>query len=662
MIDRERNGAMQQTKYEGASFMLDEQRHQARSDAASRDARVEAEQGQLPTLRVLTCGSGAAGKSTLIGRLLDEAMLVHDDTLLPSKAGSAVDGATDDAIDLARRVDGCRAEREPGTTTDVAYHQFATGRRKFIVADAPGHEQFTRYMVAGASRCDLALVLVDARMGVTRQTRRHAYIAHLLGIRSIVLAVNKMDLVEFDRSRFDEVVASFRSFADGLAFENVVAMPLSALSGDNLTGRSARLEWYGGPSLLTHLETAVIDRDVASVQVGMRMPVQWVCRTDPDFRGSSGTLASGRIKPGDEVMAVPSLQTARVKRIVTKDGDLDEARAGDAVVLTFDREIDTVRGDVLSAPKDVPEVADQFAAHIIWMTSEPMLQGRPYTIVLATQTATAQISDIRHIVSMDSREELSGRRLNLNDVGLCNFSVNHPLVLEPYTRCRDLGGFILIDRTTNETVAAGMIRHGLRRAHNIQWQKLSIDQSQRVQLKGHRGACLWFTGLSGSGKSTIANELEKLLIQRGIHTYIMDGDNVRHGLCRDLGFTDADRVENIRRVAEVARLMVDAGLVTIVSFISPFRAERQFARERFDEADFIEIFIDTPIEVCEARDPKGLYRKARANEIANFTGISSPYEPPLDAECRLLAGEVAPAQLARIVLDELIARGVIRSG
>ncbi len=613
---------------------------------------------ELPLLRILTCGSVDDGKSTLIGRLLYETGRIPADTLHALEQDSRSFGTTVGSYEFALLVDGLQAEREQGITIDVAYRYFSTVRRKFIVADTPGHEQYTRNMATGASRCDLAILLVDARKGIITQTRRHTFIAQLLGIKNFLLAVNKMDLVGFDRDRFTEIEAGYRAFAGKLELTNVTAIPISALAGDNLVARSLQTPWYDGPTVLEHLESV----DIATPADGLRpfrMPVQWVCRPDLDFRGYAGTVASGRIKPGDAIMALPALATGNVSRIVTFEGDRDDAGPGQSILLTLDREIDVARGDVLCAPTDTPDVADQFTAHIVWMSTAPLLKGRPYLIKLATQQTTAQVSEIKHLISMDTLEPLAGRRVECNEIALCNISLSRPLVLEPYDANKTLGGFILIDRTSAETVGAGMIRHSLRRAHNIQWQALTVTRAQREQLKGHRGCCLWFTGLSGSGKSTVANHLEKLLSAEGIHTYILDGDNVRHGLNRDLGFKDADRVENIRRVAEVAKLMVDAGLVTIVSFISPFRAERQFARELFDQGEFLEIFVDTPLEVCERRDPKGLYRKARAGEITNFTGISSPYEPPLNAECHLHAAEAAPQVLADAVHSELVARGLI---
>lgn len=617
-----------------------------------------AQSDELPMLRFLTCGSVDDGKSTLIGRLLYDARLIADDTLLLMQQDSKVTGASGDAIDFALLLDGLHAERQQGITIDVAYRYFATNRRKFIVADTPGHEQYTRNMATGASRCSLAVLLVDARKGLTQQTRRHTYIANMLGIRHLVLAVNKMDLVNCAEERFLEIAADHAKFLDALAPSHVVAIPVCARDGDNIAIRSTRMPWYGGPTLLAHLESI----DTAAKEEGVtpfRMPVQWICRPNPDFRGYAGTIAEGSVAPGDTVRILPSRREARIARIVTADAELSRASKGDAVIVTFNSEVDVARGDVVCANDHEPEWVDQFTAQIIWFGERPMLKGRPYHLKLATQSAIAQISDIKHLIGINTLEHLAGHALRLNDIGVCNISLDRPIVIEPYVVNHDLGGFILIDRTSNDTVAAGMVSHGLRRAHNIRWQDLAVTKERRSVINGHKGCCLWFTGLSGAGKSTIANELEKQLCDRGVHTYILDGDNVRHGLNRDLGFTDADRVENIRRVAEVAHLMVDAGLVTIVSFISPFRAEREFARELFEEGEFLEIFVDTPLEICEARDPKGLYRKARAGQLANFTGIDSDYEPSSNPEHRLSTDAAAPDELARRILADLIQRQLI---
>jgi bifunctional enzyme CysN/CysC len=613
---------------------------------------------EKPLLRLLTCGSVDDGKSTLIGRLLYDSRLVFDDTLAALESESKTWGTTGGDLDFALLVDGLQAERAQGITIDVAYRYFSTPERKFIVADTPGHEQYTRNMVTGASRSDLAIILVDARKGILKQTRRHSFIVNLLGIRHVVLAINKMDLVGYDEARFDEIVAAYQAFADSIGLTGLTPIPLSALKGDNLTRKSDAMPWYGGPALLEHLERVDVE-SAAETGDGMRLSVQWVCRPDQSFRGYAGTVSRGRLRVGDGVVAMPSAHVSTVARILGPDGDIDEAAAGDAVIVTLADEIDVFRGDVLCSAKDRPEVANQFQAHIVWMGSKPLFKGRPYLIRLGAQNGIAQISEIKHSISMDTLEEVAGRKLEMNDIAVCNISTTKPLVIEPYTTSRELGGFVLIDRTTNETVGAGMIQFGLRRAHNIHWQAINISKQQRALIKGQKGCCLWFTGLSGSGKSTIANQLEKHLFELGLHTYILDGDNVRHGLNRDLGFTEADRIENIRRVAEVARLMVDAGLITIVSFISPFRAERQFARERFEAEEFLEVFVDTPLEVCEARDPKGLYRKVRSGEIKNFTGISSPYEPPLEPECHIRSDEAPPQAHVVRLFEQLMKRGVI---
>ena len=608
-------------------------------------------------LRFLTCGSVDDGKSTLIGRLLYDTKLVFDDTLEELEQESKIFGTTQSDIDFALLVDGLQDERAQGITIDVAYRYFSTPKRSFIVADTPGHEQYTRNMATGASHCNLAVILIDARNGVVRQTRRHTFIVNLLGIKNVTLAVNKMDLVDYDQERHEEIVRDYIEFTKEIGLTNITAIPISALEGSNLVSKSQATPWYDGPTLLEYLEDVEVEERVSTN--GTLMPVQWVCRPDHDFRGYAGTVISGQIKPGDALSVAPSGHTADVKRIVTHDGEKERADPGDAVIVTLDTEIDITRGDVLCSPTDRPEVVDQFAAHIVWMSSNPMLIGRPYRLNLGTQNAHARITDIRHAISMDTLEQLASRKLELNDVAFCNLTTSKPLVITPYQQNRELGGFVLIDRTTNETVCAGMIEFGLRRSHNVHWQALTISREQRALTKGHKGCCLWFTGLSGSGKSTVANQVEKRLYDQGVHTYVLDGDNVRHGLCRDLGFTDADRVENIRRVAEVAKLMVDAGLIAVVSFISPFRAERQFARELFENDEFIEVFVDTPLEVCETRDAKGLYAKARAGDIANFTGISSPYEPPITPECHLSGHKETPDALAQQVLKALHFRKIV---
>src|SRR5690348_9058458 len=608
-------------------------------------------------LRFLTCGSVDDGKSTLIGRLLYDTKLILEDQLLALERDSRKHGTTGDDIDFALLVDGLEAEREQGITIDVAYRFFATDKRKFIVADTPGHEQYTRNMATGASNSDLAVILIDARKGVLTQTRRHAYIASLLGIRHVLLAVNKIDLVDYAQATFDHIVQDFADFSQRLGFASVMPIPISARFGDNVIASSAKTPWYVGPSLLAHLETVDVDTDV--VGKPLRFPVQWVNRPNLDFRGFSGTIVGGRVRKGDTVTVAKSGRNSKVARIVTADGDLDEAAAGEAVTVVLKDEVDISRGDVLSASATRPEVSDQFAAHILWMAEEEMLPGRPYLIKLATTTASGQITALKHKIDVNTLEHLAGRTLHLNEVGYVNLSLSQPIAFDPYVENRDMGGFIVIDRYTNATVGAGMIDFGLRRATNVHWQALDVNKEVRAAQKGQKPAVLWFTGLSGSGKSTIANLVEGKLHSHGRHTYLLDGDNVRHGLNRDLGFTDADRVENIRRVAETAKLFVDAGLIVLVSFISPFRSERRLARELMGEGEFIEVYVDTPLEVCMERDPKGLYRKAKSGEIKNFTGIDSPYEPPELAELRIDTTTAQPTDLAAQIVRHLRDKGYI---
>ncbi|MGA7713297.1 MAG: sulfate adenylyltransferase subunit CysN [Rhizomicrobium sp.] len=616
-----------------------------------------AAQEKKSLLRFLTCGSVDDGKSTLIGRLLYDSKLLFEDTLSALEKDSKQHGATGDDIDFALLVDGLEAEREQGITIDVAYRFFATDKRKFIVADTPGHEQYTRNMATGASNSELAIILVDARKGVLTQTRRHTYIASLLGIRHIVLAVNKIDLVGFSQEVFDRISAEFSEFAAHLGFLSRVAIPISARFGDNVISRSAKTTWYGGPPLLSFLET--VDVESALSDKPFRLPVQWVNRPNLDFRGFSGTVVSGRIKKGDAVAVAKSGRTSTVKRIVTMDGDLSQAVAGDAVTLTLEDEIDISRGDVLCATNERAEVSDQLAAHILWMTEEALLPGRQYLLKLATTTVPAQITALKHKIDVNTLDHLAAKTLNLNEVGYANFSLAQPIAFDPYAENRDMGGFILIDRFTNATVGAGMIEFGLRRATNVHWQALDVNKDVRAALKHQKPAVLWFTGLSGSGKSTIANIVERTLYAQGRHTYLLDGDNVRHGLNRDLGFTNADRVENIRRVAETAKLFVDAGLIVLVSFISPFRSERQMARELVGDGEFVEVFVDTPLETCMARDPKGLYKKAKAGTIRNFTGIDSPYEPPQTPEIVLKTVEGDAPFQAQAILTYLTQHGYI---
>ncbi len=630
----------------------------ARDSAEERlKARLAAEEDR-GLLRFLTCGSVDDGKSTLIGRLLYDSAQVYEDQLQSAERDSRRHGTLGGgALDLALLVDGLQAEREQGITIDVAYRYFSSPRRKFIVADTPGHVQYTRNMATGASNCDFAVLLVDARNGVLTQTRRHACIVSLLGIRKLAVAVNKMDLAEFDQARFQEIAEEFTRFAAPLGFEQITCIPISALKGDNVCAPSTHMHWYHGPTLLGHLETVEVAR--AETEQPFRFPVQWVNRPHLDFRGYTGTVASGAIRPGDEVVIEPSGRRVHVARIVTADGDLELARSGDAVTLTFAEEVDISRGDVLATPGARPQVADQIAARIVWFDEEPMLPGRTYTLKCGCQTVTATISSLKYKLNVDNLDHVAGKTLELNEVGACNLSTGKVLVFDPYAENAETGSFILIDRFTHATVAAGMIEFGLRRATNIQWQVLAIDKQARAGLKGQQSCVLWLTGLSGSGKSTLANTLEKRLYALGRHTYVLDGDNVRHGLNKDLGFTDADRVENIRRVAETAKLFVEAGLIVMVSFISPFRSERRMARDLFHEGEFVEIFVDTPLEVCEARDPKGLYRKARAGLIRNFTGIDSDYEAPEQAELTLKTTDTTAEALAETVLAELRRRHVI---
>lgn len=610
-----------------------------------------ARQENKSLLRFLTCGSVDDGKSTLIGRLLYDSKLLFEDHLAALEKDSKKHGTTGEDIDFALLVDGLEAEREQGITIDVAYRFFATDRRKFIVADTPGHEQYTRNMATGASNSELAVILIDARKGVLTQTRRHAYIASLLGIRHVVLAVNKIDLVGYSQDVFDAIVEEFTQFAEKLGFASLMPIPISARFGDNVISLSPGTPWYKGPTLLGHLET--VDVEAALGALPFRMPVQWVNRPNLDFRGFSGTVVSGRVKPGDPIVVAKSGRASKVSRIVTMDGDLAEALPGEAVTLTLADEVDISRGDLLSAPSARPEVSDQFAAHILWMAEDEMLPGRPYLLKIGTTTVPASITELKHKIDVNTLDHLAGKTLHLNEVGYGNVSTSQPIAFDAYHENRDTGGFILIDRFTNATIAAGMIDFGLRRATNVHWQALDVNKTLRAETKGQKPAVLWFTGLSGSGKSTIANLVERTLFAQGRHTYLLDGDNVRHGLNRDLGFTDVDRVENIRRVAEASKLFVDAGLIVLVSFISPFRSERRLARELLAPGEFVEVFVDTPIDVCMARDVKGLYAKAQRGEIKNFTGIDSPYEVPESAELTLKTVGHDPVALAEQVVAYL---------
>jgi bifunctional enzyme CysN/CysC len=603
-------------------------------------------------LRFITCGSVDDGKSTLIGRLLYDSKMIFEDQLAALEADSKRVGTQGQEIDFALLVDGLAAEREQGITIDVAYRFFATEKRKFIVADTPGHEQYTRNMVTGASTADLAVILIDARKGVLTQTRRHSFLAHLIGIRHIVLAVNKMDLVGYDQATFDNIVADYRAFAESIGITEFTAIPISGFKGDNITGPSGNTPWYPGPSLIEHLETVPVGDDTAARP--FRMPVQWVNRPNLDFRGFAGTIASGSVKPGDAVRILPSGRTSTVARIVTYDGDLAEAGRDQSVTLTLADEVDCSRGDVIVAADAPPEVADQFQATIVWMDQEELLPGRAYWLKLGTQTVSATVQPPRHVICVNTMAELSAKTLALNDIGVAEVYTDRPIVFEPYADSHDLGGFILIDKLTNATVAAGMLNFALRRAQNVHWQALEITREAHAAQKGQHPRLLWFTGLSGSGKSTIANLVEKKLHALGKHSFLLDGDNVRHGLNKDLGFSDADRIENIRRVGEVAKLMCDAGLIVLTAFISPFRAERELVRRMLPEGEFFEIFVDTPLEEAERRDVKGLYKKARAGEIANFTGISSPYEAPMTPEIRIDTQSMTPEAAADLVVEHIL--------
>ena len=609
-------------------------------------------------LRFITCGSVDDGKSTLIGRLLYESKVIFEDQLEAVTSDSRKWGTQGKEIDFALLVDGLAAEREQGITIDVAYRFFSTDRRKFIVADTPGHEQYTRNMVTGASTADVAVILCDARHGILTQTRRHSYIASLLGIGHVVLAINKMDLVDFDEETFETIRESYAEFAASLGIERVTAIPLSALTGDNVTTPSKAMPWYHGTTLLSWLETVKVDAERAETQP-VRMPVQWVNRPNLDFRGYAGTLASGRLRPGDPIRVQPSGRTSTVARIVTLDGDLEEARAGQSVTITLADEIDASRGDMLSAADAPASVADAFETTIVWMHDEALLAGRPYLLKIGTQTVGASVTAIKHQVNVNTLEHSAARELGLNGIGVCNVNTDRPIAFDPYDENRTTGAFILIDRTSGATVGAGMLHFALRRSDNIHHQAVDVDKALRATQKGQKPAVVWFTGLSGAGKSTVANLVEKKLAALGRHTYLLDGDNVRHGLNRDLGFTDADRVENIRRIGEVAALMVDAGLIVLTAFISPFRAERALARSFVADGEFVEVHVDTPLAVAEERDPKGLYKKARRGELANFTGIDSPYEAPDAPELLVDTGAMSAEQAAERVVAELRRRGLL---
>lgn len=603
-------------------------------------------------LRFITCGSVDDGKSTLIGRLLHDSKLIFEDQLAALARDSVKHGTTGDDIDFALLVDGLEAEREQGITIDVAYRFFTTPRRSFMVADTPGHEQYTRNMATGASTAQLAIILIDARKGVLVQTKRHSFICSLLGIKHVVVAVNKIDLVDYKKDVFDRIVGDYVAFATGLGFASIVPIPMSARYGDNITAHSGNTEWYHGPCLLDYLESI----DIAGATTGLpfRFPVQWVNRPNLDFRGYAGTVASGSISPGDEIVVAASGRASRVKQIVTHDGELPRAEAGDAVTITLRDEIDISRGDILAKPTERPDVADQFAAHLIWMDQEPLVPGRNYVIRIGTQTVmSGSVTVIKYRIDVNTREHLAASNLGLNEIAFCNLATALPVAFDPYEANHKTGAFIVIDRYTNRTVGAGMIAFPLRRANNIAWQPLSIGKAERASLKGQKPRIIWFTGLSGAGKSTIANILDQKLFALGNHTMLLDGDNLRHGLNRDLGFTKADRVENIRRVGEVAKLMVDSGLIVICSFISPYRAERDMVRGLMDEGDFIEVFVSTPLEECMRRDPKGLYTKAKEGKIKNFTGIDAPYEMPERPEIRLETVGHRPDELAAHIVELL---------
>ena len=612
------------------------------------------EQEKKSLLRFLTCGSVDDGKSTLIGRLLYDTKLIFEDQLASLASDSARHGTTGEDIDFALLVDGLESEREQGITIDVAYRFFATARRKFIVADTPGHEEYTRNMATGASTADLAIVLVDSRQGILTQTRRHSFIASLLGIRHIVVAINKIDLMDYSQEVYDRIVADYLEFAKDLGFETIVPIPISARYGDNVTLPSENMPWYEGPALLDHLETVPVASDLA--EKPFRMPVQLVTRPNLNFRGFAGQIASGRVAVGDRVMVAKSGKTSAIRQIVTMDGDLDSAEAGQAVTLALQDEIEVSRGNILVAPGARPNVADQFQAKIIWFDADAMIPGRSYILRTEADQTPATVTALKYQVNINSFTHEAAKALHMNEVGVCNISTQAPIVFDAYADNRTTGNFVIIDRISNKTVGAGMIDFALRRAQNVHWQAVEVNKKAHAALKTQTPAVLWFTGLSGSGKSTVANALEKILHAKGRHTYLLDGDNVRHGLNRDLGFTAEDRVENIRRVAEVAKLMADAGLIVLVSFISPFRSERRLAREMMDDGEFIEIFIDTPIEVCAERDPKGLYKKARAGEIENFTGITSPYEAPENPDLHLHTVGHDPFELASRIETFLASR------
>ena len=632
----------------------------AMNDLLAEDIEAYLEQHERKSmLRFITCGSVDDGKSTLIGRLLYDSKLVFEDHLAMLEADSKRVGTQGDELDFALLVDGLAAEREQGITIDVAFRFFSTEHRKFIVADTPGHEQYTRNMVTGASTADLAVILIDARKGVLTQTRRHSYLVSLLGIKHVVLAINKLDLVDYSEEVFNQIDDDYRAFLAELDTTlEVTTIPISALCGDNITETSENTPWYSGPSLIGHLETINVDDERSAGP--LRMPVQWVNRPDLDFRGYSGQIAGGIVRVGDAIRVVPSGHTSTISRIVTADGDLAQAETGVSVTLCLADEIDISRGDVIAAAEEPPSVADQFECHVVWMAEAEMLPGRPYLLKIGARTVSATVSAPKYEVNVNTLEHVAAPTLHLNSIGVCNLSVDRPIAFDPYRDNRDMGGFILIDRFTNATVAAGLLHFALRRADNVHWQAVEVDKTSRATMNGQSPAALWFTGLSGTGKSTVASLVERRLFEMGHRTYLLDGDNIRHGLSHDLGFTEAERVENVRRVAEVAKLMVDAGLIVLCSLISPFHAERQMARDLFDEGEFIEIFVDAPIEVAESRDRKGLYAKARRGELVNFTGVDSPYERPEHPDVHLdTSGTVSAEHSAQTVIDHLRAVGVL---
>ena len=609
-------------------------------------------------LRFITCGSVDDGKSTLIGRLFFESKMLFEDQLAAVEADSRKFGTQGEELDLALLVDGLAAEREQGITIDVAYRFFSTDKRKFIVADTPGHEQYTRNMITGASTADAAIMMIDARKGLLPQTRRHSYLVSLLGIRHIAVAINKMDLVDYSEAAYNSIVQDYRELAEHLGLKSVTFIPMSAFKGENITEASAKMPWYSGPALMDFLENAEVDED-AHLNSSLRMQVQWVNRPNLDFRGFTGTVASGKVRPGDRIRVQPSGHESTIARIVTMDGDLDEAIVGQSITLTMTDEIDISRGDVISTVAAPAEIADQFECTVNWMHEEALLPGRPYLMKIGTRTVTATITDIKYQVNVNTRQHMAAKTLELNDIGVCNISLDRAIAFDPYKQNRDMGSFILIDRMSNNTIGAGMINFALRRAHNIHMQPVDVDKNARARIKGQKSALLWFTGLSGAGKSSIANAVEKRLHAMGHHTYLLDGDNVRHGLNKDLGFTDADRVENIRRIAQVSKLMVDAGLIVLSAFISPFRSEREMARNMVEDNEFIEVYVDTSLAIAEQRDVKGLYRKAREGKLANFTGIDSPYETPESPELRIDTSNTEIEAAVELIIAELKDRKIL---